>query len=108
MVTKSSAEFSRRKFLATSGMTVAAACITSKGLFAEVDNLVANAIKEAATAKITVQTLRRNITVLLGAEETSRFLPGPMESCSSMRKLSARVRRFPQLLLALMPTPSNN
>jgi glyoxylase-like metal-dependent hydrolase (beta-lactamase superfamily II) len=77
MPARSSTEFSRRKFLAAGSLTFAAACVTSNGLFAEEDHLVEDAFKEAATAKITVQTLRRNITVLLGAGGNIAVLTGP-------------------------------
>jgi glyoxylase-like metal-dependent hydrolase (beta-lactamase superfamily II) len=46
-------------------------------LFAQEDSLVQNAFKEAATAPITVQPLRRNITVLLGAGGNIAVLTGP-------------------------------
>jgi glyoxylase-like metal-dependent hydrolase (beta-lactamase superfamily II) len=78
MPTASSAEISRRHFLATGGLTFAAACLAApRGLFAEEDHLVKDAFKEAATAKITVQTLRRNITVLLGPGGNIAVLTGP-------------------------------
>jgi len=76
MVTTSSAELSRRRFLAAGSLTFASACIAPKGLFAEEDHLVADAFKEAATAKIAVQTLRRDITVLLGAGGNIAVLTG--------------------------------
>jgi glyoxylase-like metal-dependent hydrolase (beta-lactamase superfamily II) len=73
---RSSAEFSRREFLAAGGLTFAAACVAPKGLVAEEDRLVEDAFKEAATAKVTTQTLRRNITVLLGAGGNIAVLTG--------------------------------
>ena len=72
-----SAGISRRQFLAEGGLTVAAACLVPKGLFAQEDALVQHAFKEAATAKVTVQTLRRNISVLLGAGGNIAVLTGP-------------------------------
>lgn len=77
MVTTASAEISRRQFLAAGGLTFAAACLAPRSLFAQLDGLVENAFKEAATAKITVQTLRRNISVLLGAGGNIALLTGP-------------------------------
>jgi len=77
MITTASAEISRREFLAAGGLTFAAACLAPRSLFAQLDGLVENAFKEAATAKITVQTLRRNISVLLGAGGNIAVLTGP-------------------------------
>ena len=109
MVTIPSAEISRRQFLAAGGLAVAAAWLAPTALFAQSDDvLVPGAFKEAATAKITVQTLRRNISVLLGRAETSLFLPAPTGSCSWMQKSSPRVRMFPPLWRASMRTPSSN
>jgi glyoxylase-like metal-dependent hydrolase (beta-lactamase superfamily II) len=70
-------EMTRRRFMAASGMMVAAACVSPRELFAQEDSLVQNAFKEARTAPITVQTLRRNITVLLGAGGNIAVLTGP-------------------------------
>ena len=77
MVTTASAESSRRQFLAAGGLTFAAACLVPRGLFAQTDDLVGHALKEAATAKVTIQTLRRNISVLLGAGGNIAVLTGP-------------------------------
>jgi glyoxylase-like metal-dependent hydrolase (beta-lactamase superfamily II) len=77
MINRAAVELSRRRFLASSGLAVAAACLAPGELFAEEDELVPNAFKEAATAKITVQALRRNISVLLGAGGNIAVLSGP-------------------------------
>jgi glyoxylase-like metal-dependent hydrolase (beta-lactamase superfamily II) len=76
MITRASVEISRRHFLAAGGLTVAAACVNPRGLFADEGDLVEQAFKEAATAKLTVQTLRRNISVLLGAGGNIAVLTG--------------------------------
>jgi glyoxylase-like metal-dependent hydrolase (beta-lactamase superfamily II) len=76
MVTAASTEVSRRKFLAAAGLTFAGACIAPRNLFAEEDHLVKDAFKEAATAKIRLQTLRRNISVLLGPGGNIAVLTG--------------------------------
>jgi glyoxylase-like metal-dependent hydrolase (beta-lactamase superfamily II) len=68
---------SRRQFLAAGGLTFAAACPLPRGLFAQADDLPEHAFKQAATAKITVQTLRRNISVLLGPGGNIAVLTGP-------------------------------
>lgn len=74
---RSSTELSRRQFLAVGGLTFAAACVTPRGLFAPGGDLVETAMQEAATAKITVQPLRRNISVILGAGGNIAVLTGP-------------------------------
>jgi hypothetical protein len=67
MVTAPSIEISRRRFLAAGGIVAGAAWLTPKALFADSsDVLVPGGLKAAATAKVTVQALRRNISVLLG------------------------------------------
>ena len=72
-----SAGISRRQFLATASLTTATAWLP-KTLFAQVDDvLVPAAFKAAATAKVTVQALRRNISVLLGAGGNIAVLIGP-------------------------------
>jgi glyoxylase-like metal-dependent hydrolase (beta-lactamase superfamily II) len=77
MVTTSSGEISRRKFLAAGGITAATAFLAPTALFAQSDDvLVPGALKEAATAKVTVQALRRNISVLLGAGGNIAVLSG--------------------------------
>ena len=68
-------EVSRRQFLISSGVAVAAACLAPPRLFAQ-KGLVEIALKESATAKITVQTLRRNISVLLGPGGNIAVLSG--------------------------------
>jgi glyoxylase-like metal-dependent hydrolase (beta-lactamase superfamily II) len=76
MIRKSPVEIPRREFLARGGLTFAAACLAPKCLFAQEDNLVEHALKEAASAKVTVQTLRRNISVLLGPGGNIAVLTG--------------------------------
>ena len=67
---------SRRHFLAAGSFTLAAAWFTPRRLFAQEDALVLGAFKEAATAKIAVQPLRRNITALLGPGGNIAVLTG--------------------------------
>src|SRR5271156_377441 len=76
MSTRVANEVSRRQFLISSGVAVAAACLTPPRLFAQ-KGLVEIALKESATAKVTVQKLRRNITVLLGPGGNIAVLTGP-------------------------------
>ena len=76
MIEESRVGTSRRQFLATGGMTIAAAYFAPGNLFGQSDNLVVNAFQEAAKAKITVQALRRNVSVLLGAGGNIAVLTG--------------------------------
>jgi hypothetical protein len=77
MVPEASLDISRRQFLAVGGLTVAAACFAPSYLMAETEGIVVGAFKEAATAKVTVQNLRRNISVLLGPGGNIAVLTGP-------------------------------
>jgi glyoxylase-like metal-dependent hydrolase (beta-lactamase superfamily II) len=78
MMPTASAEISRRQFLAAGGLAAATACLAPTALFAQSDDvLVPTALREAATTKITVQALRRNISVLLGAGGNIAVLTGP-------------------------------
>src|ERR1700688_2182622 len=76
MSTRATNEVSRRQFLISSGVAVAAACLAPARLFSQ-QGLVEMALKKSATAKITVQTLRRNISVLLGPGGNIAVLTGP-------------------------------
>ena len=67
----------RRHFLTAGGLTFGAACLAPRSLFAQGDDLPEHAFKVAATAKIRVQTLRRNISVLLGPGGNIAVLIGP-------------------------------
>src|ERR1700751_850458 len=76
MSTRVANEVSRRQFLISSGVAVAAACLTTPRLFAQ-KGLVEIALKHASTAKVPVQNLRRNISVLLGPGGNIAVLTGP-------------------------------
>ena len=78
MAITTSAEISRRRFLAAGGLAAATAWLTPAALFTESDDvLVPGALKEAAIAEVTVQPLRRDISVLLGAGGNIAVLSGP-------------------------------
>jgi len=78
MTTRESANISRRHFLTAAGFTAATAWLAPKTLFAEPEDvLVPSAFKEAAAAKVTVQALRRNVSVLYGAGGNIAVLTGP-------------------------------
>src|SRR5271165_6812853 len=76
MVTRASIEISRRHFLASGSQWAAAALLKPGNLFAQEDPLVPTGLQEAANAQITVQRLRRNISVLLGAGGNIAVLTG--------------------------------
>jgi glyoxylase-like metal-dependent hydrolase (beta-lactamase superfamily II) len=78
MKTESAAEISRRQFLTAAGFAAATASFVPRALFPQSgDVLVPTAFKVATTAKITVQPLRRNISVLLGPGGNIAVLTGP-------------------------------
>jgi glyoxylase-like metal-dependent hydrolase (beta-lactamase superfamily II) len=58
-------------------LSVAAAWLNPSGVFAQGDVLVPKAFKIAAATKLTVQTLRRNVSVLLGPGGNIAVLTGP-------------------------------
>ena len=76
MANEALVDISRRQFLAAGGLTVASACFVPSFLVAQTGGLVGGAFKEAASAKVTVQNLRRNISVLLGAGGNIAVLTG--------------------------------
>jgi glyoxylase-like metal-dependent hydrolase (beta-lactamase superfamily II) len=77
MTTEGLLDTSRRQFLTSGGTAVAAACLVPSCLLAQTGGIVEGAFKEAAKAKVTVQNLRRNISVLLGAGGNIAVLTGP-------------------------------
>src|SRR6202041_1878184 len=78
MATTPSVKISRRQFVATGGLVAAAAWLTPTALFADSgDVLVPGGLKAAATANVTVQALRRHISVLLGVGGNIVVLTGP-------------------------------
>jgi glyoxylase-like metal-dependent hydrolase (beta-lactamase superfamily II) len=78
MVSTPSAEISRRQILVAARLTATAVWLAPRFLFAQSgDVLVPTAFKVATTAKITVQPLRRNISVLLGPGGNIAVLTGP-------------------------------
>jgi glyoxylase-like metal-dependent hydrolase (beta-lactamase superfamily II) len=77
MSTEPSTGINRRRFLATGSATFAAACLAPRSMFAQEDNLVEHAFKVAASAKVSVKALRRNISVIYGAGGNIAVLTGP-------------------------------
>ncbi len=68
--------FSRRQFITTAGLLTAGAWFTPNPLFAQTEDIVVVALKHAATAKITTQRLRRNISALIGSGGNIAVLTG--------------------------------
>jgi glyoxylase-like metal-dependent hydrolase (beta-lactamase superfamily II) len=76
MNTKLDARVSRRRFLVSTTMTTSIALVDPRHLVAQNDGLVQPARKTAAAATVTVQRLRGNISVLMGAGGNIAVLPG--------------------------------
>ena len=67
---------SRRRFMALASVTTAAACILPRRFFAEELGIVPTMVNAAASAKISVSPLRRNISVLEGSGGNIAVLTG--------------------------------
>jgi glyoxylase-like metal-dependent hydrolase (beta-lactamase superfamily II) len=67
---------SRRNFLASASAATTIAWLAPSKLFAQEDGLVQTARRTAATDKLTIQKLRGNVSVLLGAGGNIAVLPG--------------------------------
>jgi glyoxylase-like metal-dependent hydrolase (beta-lactamase superfamily II) len=71
-----SSGISRRRLFAAAGISAATA-LSRRSLFASNNGIVPTMVNAAAKAKITVQPLRRNITVLKGSGGNIAVLTGP-------------------------------
>src|SRR5215469_15300291 len=81
MTSSLGSNISRRRFVALTGLAGAATLVASRSISALADavsapGLVEKARKEAASATITVQRLRGNVSVLIGAGGNSAALSG--------------------------------
>jgi len=76
MSTELAVGVSRRNFLASASAATTMAWLAPSRLFAQEEGLVQTARKTAATDKITIQKLRGNVSVLLGAGGNIAVLPG--------------------------------
>jgi glyoxylase-like metal-dependent hydrolase (beta-lactamase superfamily II) len=76
MSTKLDSGISRRRFLISSSMAATVGLLAPRDLFAQDEGLVQTARKTAAAATITVQKLRGNVSVLMGAGGNIAVLPG--------------------------------
>src|SRR5215471_12535911 len=86
---------SRRSFLASTIATTTVALIAPRQLFAQNDGLVQTARKTAADATVTVQKLRGNISVLMGAGGNIAVLPGGDGMLLVDSGFAGARRRFP-------------
>jgi glyoxylase-like metal-dependent hydrolase (beta-lactamase superfamily II) len=68
--------FSRRRFLASASVAATIGLLAPRHLFADDNGLVETARRTAASANITVQKLRGNVSVLMGAGGNIAVLPG--------------------------------
>jgi glyoxylase-like metal-dependent hydrolase (beta-lactamase superfamily II) len=66
----------RRRFVVSAGILTAGAWFSPRLVFGEEENIVATARKRAETAAITAQTLRGNITALIGSGGNIAVLTG--------------------------------
>jgi glyoxylase-like metal-dependent hydrolase (beta-lactamase superfamily II) len=66
----------RRSFLVSTIATTTVALLAPRQLFAQNDGLVQTARKTAASATVTVQKLRGNVSILMGAGGNIAVLPG--------------------------------
>jgi glyoxylase-like metal-dependent hydrolase (beta-lactamase superfamily II) len=105
MIINSPGEISRRHFVAAGGLSVAGAWLAPSALLAEEDTLVVDALKEASTAKITVQPLRRNVTALLGAGGNIAVLTGPDGKLLIDSEIISARPRVEEALAGLNPDP---
>jgi len=98
----------RRRFLATTATTAAAAYLTPRPLFAQDAQppaMVVQARAAAATGKITTQKLRGNVSVLLGSGGNIAVLPGPQGKLLVDSGISTSRPQITEALAAISPDP---
>ena len=102
-------QFSRRRFLGASAATTAAAWLAPRSLFAQQAGaepvMVTQARVDAATAKITTQTLRGGISVLMGSGGNIAVLPGPEGKLLVDAGISTSRPQITAALRAISPDP---
>jgi glyoxylase-like metal-dependent hydrolase (beta-lactamase superfamily II) len=76
MSTKLDSGISRRRFITSTSMAATVGLLAPRDLFAQDDGLVQTARKTAAASTVTVQKLRGNVSVLMGAGGNIAVLPG--------------------------------
>ena len=98
----------RRSFLSTTAATAAAAYLTPRALFAQQaqqPEMVIKAREGAATAKITTQKLRGNVSVLMGSGGNIAVLPGPQGKILVDTGISTSRPQITEALLAISADP---
>lgn len=100
---------SRRRFLATTTTAAAAAWLTPRALRAQqaqAEPIMVNQARiDAATAKITTQKLRGNVSVLLGSGGNIAVLAGPEGKLLVDAGISTSRPQITQALAAISPDP---
>ena len=96
---------SRRHFIASSGVLMMGLSLSPERLFAESENMVLTARKRAATAAITVQSLRGNVTALIGSGGNIAVLTGPDGKLIIDSGYSTSRDKIADTLLKLSPDP---
>jgi glyoxylase-like metal-dependent hydrolase (beta-lactamase superfamily II) len=76
MKTNPSPQVSRRRFIACTGLAATAVCLVPHRFFGAEANKVVAARKAAERANVTIQALRRNVSVLIGSGGNIAVLPG--------------------------------
>ena len=97
--------FSRRRFLVSTGILTVATCLHPRSLFAESENIVLTARKRAETAAITVQNLRGNVTALLGSGGNIGVLSGQDGKLIIDSGYSTSRGKITEALAGLSPEP---
>jgi glyoxylase-like metal-dependent hydrolase (beta-lactamase superfamily II) len=69
-------DISRRRFIASAGLAATAVCLVPHRVFGGEESLVVAARKSGEAANVTVQALRRNVSVLIGAGGNIAVLAG--------------------------------
>jgi glyoxylase-like metal-dependent hydrolase (beta-lactamase superfamily II) len=109
MTIHSANQLSRRRFLATTATAATAAWLTPRGLFAQQAQvepaMVIQARVDAATAKITTQKLRGNVSVLIGSGGNIAVLPGPEGKLLVDAGISTSRPQIIAALTAISPDP---
>jgi len=105
MTTKLDVRVSRRCFLASASGATALAFVAPLKLFAEDDGLVQTARRTAVASTVTVQKLRGNVSVLMGAGGNMAVLTGPDGKLLIDAGFAGARPRITDALASLSPDP---
>jgi glyoxylase-like metal-dependent hydrolase (beta-lactamase superfamily II) len=75
-MTERSFDISRRRFIASASLTATAVCLVPHRLFGDEQSLVIAARKSGESTNVTLQSLRNNVSVLIGSGGNIAVLPG--------------------------------